>query len=400
MNIYRALKYRNCKLFFPGLLLSQIGIWYQNIAISWIVFEITKSPFLMGKIVFINSIPLFLLIPIAGVITDKYNKHRLLIIIQILFITQALILLLTSFLGNLNITNIIFLGLFLNCIIAIDTPLRQSIFASLIDDKKDLSNAIALNSACFNASRLIGPAIAGFILTKYTANTCFLINFLLVVPAVILVSLLKINKSSIPAENKLTIFQEFKKGIIYIKEEKNISSILIALFFISLTGMTYPVLMPIYTKNIFAANADLLGYLMGATGLGALCSSFILASKTSLKELKLTMLCGLFIFGFSFILTGYSHLKVFSIITAFALGAGMTASITGINTIIQNIVQDNKRGRIMSMYTICYLGAAAFSNLIAGIISEYLGISNAFILFGGILIIISLILYRKLKNLQ
>ena len=172
MNIYRALKYRNCKLFFPGLLLSQIGIWYQNIAISWIVFEITKSPFLMGKIVFINSIPLFLLIPIAGVITDKYNKHRLLIIIQILFITQALILLLTSFLGNLNITNIIFLGLFLNCIIAIDTPLRQSIFASLIDDKKDLSNAIALNSACFNASRLIGPAIAGFILTKYTANTC------------------------------------------------------------------------------------------------------------------------------------------------------------------------------------------------------------------------------------
>lgn len=400
MNIYRALKYKNCRLFFPGLLLSQIGIWYQNITISWIILEITKSPLLMGSIVFFNAIPLFILTPIAGVITDKYDKQKLLLIIQILFMVQALLITLASVFDFLNIITIIILGLMLNCIIAIDTPLRQSIFASLIDDKKDLSNAISLNSACFNSARLIGPAAAGIILTLYNPQTCFLINFLLTIPAIVLISMIKTNEKEISSSTKQNFIQGFKEGIYYIKNNKTISVILGFLALISLIGMTYPVLMPIYTKTIFRSNADILGYLMAATGFGALFSSFILASKNSLKGLKNTMLTGILIFGLSFVLLGISNSKIFSIIISLFLGAGMTASITGINTILQSIAEDNKRGRVMSLYTICYLGTAAISNLFAGTITEYIGVANAFILFGCLLSAISYVLFLKLKMLK
>lgn len=401
MNLYRALKYRNCRLFFPGLLLSQIGIWYQNIAISWLILEITKSPLLMGGIAFLNALPLFLLTPFAGVITDKYNKQHLLLVIQILFTIQALFITIISVYGFLNLYSIVLSGILLNCIIALDTPLRQSVFASLVDNKNDLSNAIALNSACFNSARLIGPAAAGIILANYSASACFFINFLLVIPALILISKIRIkNITENNTSSKQSVFQEFKEGLSYIKKEKIILIILIVLTGVSLAGMTYPVLMPIYTKNIFNANSDILGFLMASTGFGALCSSFILASKKSLNGLKTTMITGVFLFGASFICMSFSVFKAVSIITAFFLGAGMTASITGINTILQSIVEDNKRGRLMSIYTICYLGSASISNLLAGTISEYLGINGAFIFFGSIILIISLILFGKIKIIK
>lgn len=395
MNLYRSLKYKNCRLFFPGLLLTQIGMWCQNVAISWIILEITKSPLIMGGITFLNTIPLFLLSPFAGVITDKYNKRHLLIAIQILFTLQALFITTISACGFLNLQSIIISGLLLNCIIAIDTPLRQSVFASFVEDKNDLSNAIALNSACFNAARLIGPAAAGIIIANYNASACFFINSILAIPALILISRIKIK--NINKENttlKKTVFQNLWEGLLYIEKEKVILTILIILSCVSLAGMTYPVLMPIYTKNILNANADILGFLMAATGFGALCSSFILASKKSLSELKSTMKTGLVIFGSSFICLGFFNIKPVSIITAFFLGAGMTAGITGINTILQSIVADNKRGRLMSIYTICYLGSASVSNLFAGTIAEYIGVKGAFIFFGVIILIIPLILFK------
>lgn len=399
MNLYRALKYRNCRLFFPGLLLSQIGIWYQNIAISWILLEITKSPFLMGSIIFCNAIPLFILTPISGVITDRYNKKQLMVATQILFLIQALCLIIVSTCNLLNIFTIIILGLMLNCTIAIDTPLRQSIFANLVDDKKDLSNAIALNSACFNMARLIGPAAAGVILSVSNPQTCFIINFLFTIPAAILISMLNINTQTISKNQKTSIFNGIKEGIRYVKENKTISIILRFLTIISLIGMTYPVLIPIHTKITLNSNSDILGYLMAATGFGALFSSFVLASKSSITSLKNTMLAGILIFGISFIFIGMSNSTIFSIITSFLLGAGMTASITGINTIIQSLAQDNKRGRLMSLYTICYLGSAAISNIFAGTISEYFGISKTFIMFGCILTITALLLHSKLKEI-
>ncbi len=397
MNLYRALKYRNCRLFFSGLFLSQIGIWFQNITISWLILEITKSPLIMGFVTFINALPLFFLTPLAGVITDKYNKKKLLFTVQILLSIQALLITAAAVTGYLNLTSIIILGLLLNSIIAIDTPLRQSSFTSLVDDKKDLSNAIAINSACFNAARLIGPAIAGILLALYGTKICLFMCFLLVLPAIILISMLKPNINNIANTEKQSIIKSLKEGLVYVKNDKTISLILVFLIFICFFGMTYPVLMPIYTKNTFNANADLLGFLMAATGFGALFSSFVLASKTSLSGLKNTMLAGIILFGCGFLFLGLSKIPVLSIIFAFFLGAGMTASITGINTILQQLADDNKRGRLMSLYTICYLGSASISNLLAGTVSEFLGVEKTFILLGLLIVLTGIILYKKLR---
>ena len=397
MNLYRALKYRNCRLFFSGLFLSQIGIWFQNITISWLILEITKSPLIMGFVTFINALPLFFLTPLAGVITDKYNKKKLLFTVQILLSIQALLITAAAVTGYLNLTSIIILGLLLNSIIAIDTPLRQSSFTSLVDDKKDLSNAIAINSACFNAARLIGPAIAGILLALYGTKICLFMCFLLVLPAIILISMLKPNINNIANTEKQSIIKSLKEGLVYVKNDKTISLILIFLIFICFFGMTYPVLMPIYTKNTFNANAGLLGFLMAATGFGALFSSFVLASKTSLSGLKNTMLAGIILFGCGFLFLSLSKIPVLSIIFAFFLGAGMTASITGTNTILQQLADDNKRGRLMSLYTICYLGSASISNLLAGTVSEFLGVEKTFILLGLLIVLTGIILYKKLR---
>ncbi len=397
MNLYRALKYGNCRLFFSGLFLSQIGIWFQNITISWLILEMTKSPLIMGFVTFINALPLFFLTPLAGVITDKYNKKKLLFTVQILLSIQALLITAAAVTGYLNLTSIIILGLLLNSIIAIDTPIRQSSFTSLVDDKKDLSNAIAINSACFNAARLIGPAIAGILLALYGTKICLFMCFLLVLPAIILISMLKPNINNIANTEKQSIIKSLKEGLVYVKNDKTISLILIFLIFICFFGMTYPVLMPIYTKNTFNANAGLLGFLMAATGFGALFSSFVLASKTSLSGLKNTMLAGIILFGCGFLFLGLSKIPVLSIIFAFFLGAGMTASITGTNTILQQLADDNKRGRLMSLYTICYLGSASISNLLAGTVSEFLGVEKTFILLGLLIVLTGIILYKKLR---
>ena len=176
---FRSLKYRNFRLFFPGLITSQVGIWIQNVAISWVVYDLTKSPFMMGLIVFINTIPLFVVTPFAGMIIDKFDRHKLLMRIQVLFAIQAFLMAMFAMSGGLKIWNIILLGLFLNIIAAIDTPLRQSTYVLLVDDKKDLGNALFLNAACFNVARLVGPAVAGVLISAFGIGWCFSINFMI-----------------------------------------------------------------------------------------------------------------------------------------------------------------------------------------------------------------------------
>lgn len=172
-KMFRAFKYRNFRLFFPGLAISQIGIWIQNIAISWLVYDITKSPHAMGTVMFFNAIPLVVVTPFAGIIVDKFSRHKLLFLVQILFAVQAFLIAFFTMIGHINIPIIIALGIFLNCIAAIDAPLRQSTFVLLVDDEKDLPNAISLNASCFNVARFIGPAIGGLLIAYTNVGICF-----------------------------------------------------------------------------------------------------------------------------------------------------------------------------------------------------------------------------------
>lgn len=399
LSTFKSLKYKNFRLFFPGLIVSQIGIWIQNIAIGWLVYDMTRSPFMMGFIMFCNAIPLFLLTPFVGVFIDKFNKHKLLMTIQLLFAFQALLISTITFFGLLKIWNIIALGVLLNLIAAIDVPLRQSMFVNLVDDKKDLGNAISLNSTCFNLARLLGPAIAGILIASVGAGVCFFINFICFIPSIFLVSKMKIVQNNNFAVKNTTIFESLKEGFSYIKHNRKIILLLIFLAIFSFIGLTYPMLMPIYTKEVFQANADVLGLLMAMAGVGALTASLLIASKTTIRGFKYILCFGAFIFSISMLILGFSKEIYLSVLAMFILGMGMTSCITADNTLLQMIIEDDKRGRVMSIHSICFLGTTSISNLFAGTVAQHIGISNTFILFGFFLLLVSFVFFNIFKNL-
>jgi len=386
-SAFRALQYRNFRLFFPGVAISQIGIWIQNVAIAWLVYDMTKSPLTMGTVMFFNAIPLFVLTPFAGVIIDKFNRHKLLIAVQILFCIQALLITLITFFDVVQIWNIIALGIFLNCIAAIDVPLRQSTFVCLVDDPKDLGNAISLNSTCFNVARLLGPALGGLLIAHAGITVCFFVNFLCILPMIYLVTKLNIKDVKCRRIQEETIFEGLKEGIDYALKTPEILTLLLYMAVFSFIGMTYPMLMPIYTSEILHDKADTLGFLMGAAGVGALCSSLFLAAKTSLVGLRRILFAGAIVFSTGFITLGLCHTKFIAIIAMFCVGLGMTSSITPDNTLTQAVVDDDKRGRVMSLNAICYMGTTSISSFVAGFIADLTGISNTFIIFGVVMLL-------------
>lgn len=399
-SAFRALKYRNFRLFFPGVAISQIGLWIQNVAISWLVYDMTKSPLTMGTVMFFNAIPLFILTPFAGVIIDKFNRHKLLIIVQLLFAIQAFLITLITFLGTIQIWNIILLGVFLNCIAAIDVPLRQSTFVCLVDNPKDLGNAISLNSTCFNVARLLGPAIAGLLIAHAGVKVCFLVNFLCILPIIFLVKMLNIKDVKCEHVKNESILEGLKEGFEYAAKTPQISTLLLYLAVFSFIGMTYPMLMPIYTSEVLAENADTLGFLMAAAGIGALISSLFLAAKTSLTGLRRVLFTGAVVFSTGFVMLGLTHTKIISIIAMFMVGLGMTSSITPDNTLTQAIVDDDKRGRVMSLNAICYVGTTSISSFVAGSIAEFIGISNTFILLGAAMLFFGVLFGWRFSKLN
>ena len=397
---FRSLKYRNFRLFFPGLVTTQVGIWIQNVAISWVVYEMTNSPFVMGLITFFNTLPLFLVTPFAGVIIDKFNRRKLLMMIQILFALQAFFIALFALSGHLRIWNIVLLGVFLNTIAAIDTPLRQSTYIHLVDDKSDLSNAISLNSTCFNVARLAGPAIAGILLSLVGAGGCFAINFICIFPSVILVSMMDFEDVKSEEVKKITIIQGLKEGWEYAFSSEQILTLLSIVALFTSIALTYPMLMPIYTKDVLHSGTQVLGYVMSSAGIGALTISIMLAAKTTLRGLKYILCLGTFLLSLAFICLGFTKNIIPACVFMFCIGFGMTSSMTPENMLLQSIVDDDKRGRIMSIHTICFLGATSLSNFMAGSIAQIIGISNAMKLFGVILFAASLFYTIKLYRMQ
>ena len=399
-SAFRVLRYRNFRLFFPGIAISQIGIWIQNVAISWLVYDITKSPLAMGTVMFFNAVPLFVLTPFAGVIIDKFDRHRLLILVQILFSVQALLITLLTFFNVIAIWNIVLLGVFLNCIAAIDVPLRQSTFVCLVDNPKDLPNAISLNSTCFNTARLIGPAAAGLLIAHAGITVCFLVNFLCILPMIFLVMQLDIKDVKCGKIQNETILEGLKEGFDYAIKTPQIATLLLYIAVFSFIGMTYPMLMPVYTSEVLGENADTLAFLMGAAGVGALCSSLFLAAKTSLTGLRRVLFAGAVVFSLGFISLGLFDTKLGALIAMFAVGLGATSSITPDNTLTQAVVDDDKRGRVMSLNAICYMGTTSISSFTAGFIAHLIGISNTFILFGVVMLLFGIIFAYRFSRLE
>jgi MFS family permease len=399
LTIFRSLKYKNYRLFFGGQSVSLIGTWIQRIAMPWLVFRLTDSTFLLGVVGFASQIPTFLLAPFAGVLTDRWNRYHILIVTQILSMLQALVLALLFFIGVIKVWHIVLLSIMLGCINAFDIPARQALVVDMVEKKEDLGNAIALNSSMVNGARLLGPSIAGVLIALAGEGICFLLNglsYLFVILSLILMKL-KNQKSGIQNPN---VLKELKEGFSYTFGFVPIKSIILLLGLISLVGMPYVVLMPVYVKEVLHGGSHTFGFLMGASGVGALIGAFYLASRKSVLGLGKFIPLSAGTFGIGLILFSFSHFFLLSLVLMIIIGLGMILQMATSNTILQTIVDDDKRGRVMSFYAMAFMGTAPFGSIIAGSAASIIGVPNTLII-GGILCVIGAILFaRRLTDIR
>ncbi|MDP4187771.1 MAG: MFS transporter [Bacteroidota bacterium] len=391
--IFRTFHSRNYRLFFGGQCISLIGTWMQQIALSWLVYRITGSVFYLGLVGFANQIPSFFISPFAGVMTDKWNRHHILIATQALSMVQALTLWLLVITHSVTIWHILPLSLFLGVINSFDTPARHSFLIDMIENRENLSNAIALNSAMFNSARLIGPSIAGILIAWLGEGPCFLINGLSYIGVIAALLAMRLHGYSKQEEGK-NIFQEFKEGFNYTFGFLPIRALLLLLALINLMGMSYVVLMPVVAKDILMGGSHTMGFLMGASGAGALLGAFYLASRKTVVGLSRKIPMALCLFSLSVIAISFSKNLYISLILMFLAGLGMITQMASTNTVIQTLVDDDKRGRVMSFYAMSFMGISPFGSLLAGSLSKLIGVQYT-ILIGGIACFIGFLIYEK-----
>ncbi len=382
-NTFRSLRYRNYLLFFSGQSISLIGTWTQRIATPWLVYRMTHSPMLLGLVGFAGQLPTFLLSPYAGVVTDRIDRYKVLLSTQILAMTQAFILCILFFMHKLEVWQIIVLGTFLGMINAFDVPARQSLVIKMVDNKQDLGNAIALNSSMVNAARLIGPSIAGVLIAYFGEGYCFLINGISYLFVITTLSFIRI-KRDFKLQVEKNFFQEFSEGFYYTFSNITIRTLILLLGLISLVGMPYTILMPVFAGKILHGSSHTFGFLMAATGIGALVGSLYMASRKTVAGLEKLIPVSTIIFGCGIIVFALSRNFYFSLFILLFTGLGMIFQMASSNTIIQTIVDEKKRGRVMSFYTMAFMGTAPFGSFLAGWSAKLIG-APATLVIGGVL---------------
>jgi MFS family permease len=397
--VFRSLHYRNYRLFFGGQSISLIGTWMQRIALPWLVYQMTGSEVLLGVVGFASQIPSFLLAPVAGVLIDRWSRYRVLVVTQVISMVQAGVLAWLSLTGGLEIWHIIVLSLALGCINAFDMPARHSFVIDMVENKEAIGNAIALNSMMFNGARLIGPSIAGIVLATTGEGVCFLINALSYI--FIIASLLVMHVPVKEDKKKETqIFRELKEGLDYTFGFAPIKHILLLLGLVSLMGASYQVLMPVYAKEILHGDSHTFGFLMGAAGAGALLGALYLASRESVLKLGRLIPLSTGVLSVGLIALALSSSFSVSMLLMFFTGAGMMAQTAASNTIIQTITDDDKRGRVMSLYTMALMGITPFGSLLAGWMAKMIGTPWTMCIGGTICLAGALVFYKKLPTLK
>ena len=397
--IFRSLQYRNYRLFFSGQSISLIGTWMQRIAMPWLVYHITGSVFLLGAVGFAGQIPTFLLSPFAGVLTDRWNRYRVLLFTQVLSMIQAIILTWLCLSGTIQVWQIVLLSIGLGCVNAFDVPARHSFVFDMVEKKQDLGNAIALNSLMFNGARLIGPSIAGIMLATTSEGFCFLLNAVSYVFVIISLLMMKLKVKSVK-EKSTRILKELKDGWIYTFGFQPIKHLIILLGISSLMGMSYSVLMPVYAKEILHGGSHTFGFLMGAAGFGALSGALYLASRKTVIKLGSIVPASALLFGTGLIILSFSTVFSLSLVLMVFIGLGMMMQTAASNIIIQTITDDDKRGRVMGFYSMAIMGTAPFGSLIAGWLAKVIGTPWTIFTGGAATIIGALFFLRKLPELK
>jgi MFS family permease len=394
-----ALRSRNYRLFFAGQGISLIGSWMTQLATIWLVYHLTNNPLMLGIVGFTSQVPSFFLTPFGGVFVDRFSRHRTLIGTQILAMVQSLALAFLTFTDVIQIWHIIALSLFQGFINAFDAPARQAFVTELVEHRDDLANAIAINSTMFNGARLIGPAIGGLLIAQVGAAYCFLIDGLSYIAVIMALLAMKFKpwKTTVSNVNPL---QQIKEGFAYAFGFPPIRALLLLSALVSFFGMQYTVLAPVFAEEILKGGAETLGFLMAASGVGALFSGIYLATRQTVVGLGKLIVLGPGILGIGLIGFALSRLLPLSLLTMLFVGCGTIIQIAGSNTVLQTIVDEDKRGRVMSLYTMSFLGIIPFGNLVGGALAEKIGAPYTLIIDGIVCILGSIYFAKQLPALR
>ena len=377
----RALRHRNFRLFFCGQSISLVGTWMTRLATSWLVYRLTGSSLLLGVVSFAGQIPTFLLAPFAGVWVDRHERRRILLVTQLLAAVQSLMLAALTLSHRITLPEIIALSVFQGLINAVDMPGRQSFLVRMVDGRADLSNAIALNSTMVNSARLLGPALAGLVIAGVGEGYCFLIDGLSYFAVIASLAAMRVTGEH-PAPSSASLLAQLKEGWIYVSGFAPIRTVLVSFAIVSFMGVPYTVLMPIFAARILHGNAHTLGFLTGAAGVGSITSAIALAMRKSVRGLYKVIPVVAAVFGSGLIAFSFSRNFWLSLALMSVTGFGMMQFAAASQTVIQTIVEEDKRARVMSYYTMAYMGASPFGSLLAGSLAPVLGAPGAVVVCG------------------
>lgn len=394
---FSSFKSRNYRLYFTGQSVSLIGTWMQKTAVSWVVYTLTHSTFMLGLTLFASQFPSFIFSLLGGVVSDRYNRYKVLLATQIASLVQAVMLAILILSGHYTVWGILGLSVVLGIINAFDVPARQSLVYEMVDDKNNLPNALALNSSMVNLSRIIGPGIAGLVLETVGDGACFMLNalsFVAVIASLLMMRLPAYTRK----ERTQNVFGELQEGWGYLKRTPSISFVLVMLALMSLMVLPFSTLIPYYAKDVFNGTASTFGVLDSFIGLGAFSGAIFLASQKTGTNLKRILFINTLVFGAGLIL--FSHERNYALALFFVAiaGFGMMSQITVSNTLIQTTVAPNMRGRVISFYAMAFFGMQPLGGLLVGSISKWVGTTDTLMGEGVAALLIGLLHWRYLRK--
>jgi MFS family permease len=398
-HAWRALRHRNFRLFFSGQSISLIGTWMTRVATSWLVYRLTGSALMLGTVGFAGQIPTFLLAPFAGVLVDRIDRHKVLMWTQALAMVQSLALAALTLSHRITIGEVIALSAFQGVINAFDMPGRQSFMVKMVENREDLSNAIAINSSMVNMARLIGPSLAGLLIAATNEGWCFLIDGISYIAVIVSLLLMRLDKTA-DERHSATMIEQLREGWTYVSGFRSLRTILQLFALLSLMGWPFMVLMPVFAAQVLHGGPHTLGFLMGAVGVGSLISALSLVVRKSVRGLTRTIPVAAAVFGTGLICFGFSTSLALSLPLMLLTGFGMMQGLTASNTIIQTLVDEKMRGRVMSYYTMAFVGMAPFGSLLAGALAHAIGAPRTVIVSGIACILGGVWFWSRLPGLR
>ncbi len=394
-----AFESRNYRLFFNGQILSLIGTWMSQTASLWLIYHLSSSPFLLGLVGFASQAPIFLFAPFTGVLADRVNRHRLLILTQTLSMLQSFALGVLTLTNRINPTWLVALSFVQGAINGVDMPTRQALVTAFVARREHLSNAIALNSSMFNLARLIGPAIGGFVVARYGAGICYVADGVSYCAVIFSLFLMRLNLPG-PRANVRHPLAEMHEGFTTTFAFRPMRVLIATVAIVSAVGFSYSVLTPIFARDVFHGDARVLGYLMSASAVGALCGAIYLGTRATIRGLGNVVALGCGLMGVGLIAFACSRILIVSLMALAFVGLGGVLTMASSNTVVQSLVDEERRGRVMSIFTMAFTGTAPLGQLVIGWIAGFSGPTVTLVVSGTICVVIGALFFRMLPGLR